>query len=219
MEYASFVNELATVGLNSPRCPPETPYTRQFEQSMEALLVNYELSDEDAYGQQPNANSTQPRKKVLLKTSSFYDDTSDRSCSESDQELKPSVTTYQRSGSMMDCQYSFDSGQGLSTRYDSSCSSRDDGTESNSDWNDFVEGLRPKHVGQTDQPDDIDVHGESLTQGHLTVTEHSINMSWQNEMQEMAEEIFTTNPPLNSSIFTSKSRSGAVKRTYDEANS
>ncbi|XP_050094574.1 uncharacterized protein LOC126577174 isoform X2 [Anopheles aquasalis] len=43
MEYASFVQDLGKVNPSGDRCPPESPYTREFERRMGALVLNFDL--------------------------------------------------------------------------------------------------------------------------------------------------------------------------------
>uniref|UniRef100_A0AAG5D3M2 Uncharacterized protein n=1 Tax=Anopheles atroparvus TaxID=41427 RepID=A0AAG5D3M2_ANOAO len=205
MEYASFVKELATAGLTSPRCPPETQYAREFEHRMEALLVNCEIADDIAYGKPSSQRSDQrmglgtsvlgsySTRSGMPKTSSMLEDNdeaeSDGSFSGSGQERE-----YQRS-SALDFKCSVDSGHGLSTRQESFCSTKD-----------RQEGANMYHASASSLKKELSF-------------EQCMEMSFQNEMQGMVEEICTNNPPLNASIFTSKPISGPTKRTYDEANS
>uniref|UniRef100_A0A1Y9H262 Uncharacterized protein n=1 Tax=Anopheles dirus TaxID=7168 RepID=A0A1Y9H262_9DIPT len=214
MEYTSFVQDLRKESSNFYRSSPDTGYAKEFEQQMQALVINFDIDDEERSQQQQCRPSSTP----LASGSGLY------------KRINPS-TNYTRLNSILlipddelnsggarkkkktiqsdqsfdgrESQCSNESSEGISMRYDS-CSSNDD----DQPWNQFLCDSPKESEVEVKTADNLKLHfADALLCETIDRDEDSL-------LEPTGDLTF-----LRASIEPSPVLSVSMKRTYDEANS
>ncbi|XP_050075599.1 uncharacterized protein LOC126563035 [Anopheles maculipalpis] len=208
MEYSSFVRGFRKKSFHSCTCPPDTEYAKEFEEQMQALVINYDIDDKKVEEQQhqyvqspststPLASGSGLKWKNRRKASctTLFDETERLEVPKK----KMAVNMDQSTDGQEDHQGSYDSSEGISMRFDSS-SSNDDAI-----WNEFVgrNSNGSSEIKMEQQHDNNNTFSSDAMQGEDSLLEPLADGFCSEEMTMFATKIICI----------------PAKRTHDEANS
>ncbi|XP_053674149.1 uncharacterized protein LOC128724449 [Anopheles nili] len=188
MEYSDFVQDLPKVfSPVSLRITPENEYTKEFEQRMEALVINYDVTGVEFPNQHPPMDSSNETKRSVINHASTMISPVEISASlcciplDPVTELMYGETPRKKKAISVDqeSQCSFESSEGISMRYDS-CSSNDESKEWGH-WADSLSGLQinyssPKETNEHKQNLDESLTHEAIVEGTDIITMFPSNM-------------------------------------------
>ncbi|XP_052897308.1 uncharacterized protein LOC128304188 [Anopheles moucheti] len=207
MEYASFVRDLQNESYNSTACPPDTQYEKEFEEQMQALVINFDVDDPSMEQHQCSITSTPLQSESSLhwktltkaKCTTIFDETEQIEVPKK----KKALEMVQKSSEDHEFQRSFDSGEGISLRFDSFSSSDD--IPDLVTWNELT----------ADSSTSNSTHaGEGHVQRHAHSSLPFEAIQGEDSLLEPSADI----SPNDRTKFATKLCTPA-KRTYDEANS
>uniref|UniRef100_A0A182SNN3 Uncharacterized protein n=1 Tax=Anopheles maculatus TaxID=74869 RepID=A0A182SNN3_9DIPT len=202
MEYSSFVRGFRKKSYHSYACPPDTQYAKEFEQQMQALVINFDIDDTKLEQQQQQQHSPTTSTPLASGSGLKWKTRRKASCTalfdESEQLEVPKkrmAVNIDQSTEGQELQGSYDSSEGISMRFDSS-SSNDDAV-----WNEFL--------------------GRYST-GSSEMKDVNVNVQHQNNtfpFEAIHGEDSLLEPSADSPMFATKLVCIPAKRTHDEANS
>uniref|UniRef100_A0A182R3F8 Uncharacterized protein n=1 Tax=Anopheles funestus TaxID=62324 RepID=A0A182R3F8_ANOFN len=210
MEYASFVRDLRKESYDSYASPPDTQYAKEFEEQMQALVINFDIDDARQEQQQqqhsitstplPSGSGLKWKTRRKAKNTTIFDETELLEVPKKKKalDIAPKRTEDHES------QGSFDSSEGISMRFDSSSSSED--IPDMVTWNDLTAIISTSNK----------MHArEEKAQSHAQNSYPFEAIQGEDSLLEASVDISSN----DRSLFATKLSSTPAKRTYDEANS
>uniref|UniRef100_A0A182YIF6 Uncharacterized protein n=1 Tax=Anopheles stephensi TaxID=30069 RepID=A0A182YIF6_ANOST len=210
MEYSSFVKGFRKKSFHSYASPPDTEYAKEFEEQMQALVINFDIDDTKMEQQQqqqhhqmsfttstPLASGSGLKWKTRRKASctALFDETE-----RLDVPKKRMAVNIDQSAESQELHHgSYDSSEGISMRFDSS-SSNDDAA-----WNEFIGN---SSAGSSQLKEEKVQHHSSTFPFEAIQGEDSL--------LEPSADVFA---PEDTAMFATKLVCMPAKRTHDEANS
>ncbi|XP_053666093.1 uncharacterized protein LOC128715237 [Anopheles marshallii] len=209
MEYASFVKDLRRESYNSTASPPDTQYAKEFEEQMQALVINFDVDDPYLEQQHQYSITSTPlqsgsglkwktQRKAICTT--IFDETEQVEVPKK----KKALEIVQNSSEDLEFQRSFDSSEGISLRFDSSSSSDD--IPDLMACNELIADPSSSHSTYA---------GEDHVQRRAYTSFPFEAIQGEDSLLEPSADI----SPNDRTKFPTKCLCTPAKRTYDEANS